>query len=202
MLERLFLASPWIAASLNVLAYALHYYLSIYETRLYLDNASDVIEYEGVYQPPPGYETIVARQRLVSWHFIGISLVLGSLTVVLWWATQYLLQRPDVLTSLMGAWLLLMGMLIIRDLGQIALFRYLRSTGGSKGAVTYSERLYYLTSAVDYQVYAAFYFLLFFVSGDWFFLGGALMCYVAGRRRRDWGLVILEKYPNTRAGRA
>ncbi len=197
MLERLFLSSPWIAAALNVAAYALHYYLTIYETRLYREGASRVVTYEGVYDTPPGYDEIVGRRRPISRRLIWISLSLIVATAALWWTAVQQLQRPEVLTVLMGSWLLTFGMFIIRDLSQIALFRYLRSTGGTHGTLTCSERLHYSTSAVDYQVYAAFFLFLFFVVGDLFFLGGAFMCFVSGRRRRDWSLILAEKYPRT-----
>ncbi len=195
MLERLFLSSPWVAAVLTVITYALHYYLSIYETRLYLEAASRFVTYEGFYELPPGYEEIVTKRRLMSKRLIWVSLALLVATIAVWLVSLFELQRPEIVTVFMGGWLLLMGMLIIRDLGHIALFRYLRSTGGAKGTLRYSERLSYLTGAVDYQAYAAFYLILFLVAGDLFFLGGAFMCFVAGRRRRDWGLVLKEKYP-------
>ncbi len=195
MLERLFMSSPWVAAALAVIAYALHYYLSIYETRLYLEGASRVVTYEGMYEPPPGYEAIVMRRRPISWRVIWVSLSLVVATAALWWAALRQLQRPEIVSVLMGGWVLMVGTFILRDLSRIALFRYLRSTGGAKGALNYSERLTYLTGAVDFQVYAAFYLFLFFVVGDLLFLGGAFMCFVTGRRRRDWGLILEEKYP-------
>ena len=195
MLERLFLSSPWVAAALTIITYALHYYLSIYETRLYLTGVDWFVIYEGFYDPPPGYEEVVARRRPISKRLIWVSLVLVVATVAVWWVSLLQLQRPEIVMVFMGGWLLLMGMLIIRDLSRIALFRYMRSTGGAKGTLRYSERLSYLTGAVDYQAYAAFYLILFFVAGDPFFLGGAFMCFVAGRRRRDWGLILKEKYP-------
>ena len=195
MLERLFLESPWVAAALTVFTYALHYYLSIYDTRLYLIGASRFVTYEGFYEPPPGYEEIVTQRRFISKHLIGVSLALVAATVAVWWVSLFQLQRPEISSVFMGGWLLLLGMLIIRNLSHIALFRYLRSTGGAKGTMKYSERLSYLTGAADYQAYAAFYLILFFIAGDLFFLGGAFACFVAGRRRRDWGLILKEEYP-------
>jgi hypothetical protein len=100
----------------------------------------------------------------------------------------------------MGGWLLLLGMLIIRDLRQITLFRYWHSTGGSKGHLTLSERLTIVTSSTDYQVYAAFFLLLLLVTGDFFFLGGAFTCFAVGRHRRDGGIVMAEPYPRARSG--
>ncbi len=195
MLERLFLSSPWVAAVLTVITYALHYYLSVYETRLYLEGASRFVTYEGFYELPPGYEEIVTKRRPISKRLIWVSLALLAATIAVWLVSLFELQRPEIVTVFMGGWLLLMSMFIIRDLSHIALFRYLRSTGGAKGTLRYSERLSYLTGAVDYQAYAAFYLILFLAAGDLFFLGGAFMCFVAGRRRRDWGLVLKEKYP-------
>ncbi len=192
MLERLFLGSPWIAAVLNVLAYALHYYLTRYEAKLYNIAASNVVTYEGLYETPPG------MQRPVGWRLIWAMLTLGVFTAFMWWVAVQQLQRPDVLTFLMGGWLLLLSMLIIRDLRQITLFRYWRSNGGSKGTLRLSERLSIVTSSTDYQVYAAFFLFLLLITGDLFFLGGAFTCFAVGRHRRDGGIVMEEAYPRAR----
>jgi hypothetical protein len=192
MLERLFLSSPWIAAVLNVLAYVVHYYLAIYEAKLYDAAASRVVAYEGIYETSPG------AQQPVGWRLIWMTLTLGTFTAFMWWAAVQQLQRPDVLTFLMGGWLLLLSMLIIRDLRQITLFRYWRSAGGSKGTLRLSKRLIIVTSSTDYQVYAAFFLFLLLVTGNLFFLGGAFTCFAVGRHRRDGGIVMEEEYP--RAG--
>jgi hypothetical protein len=194
MFERLFLSSPWLAATLNVLAYATHYYLAIYEAKLYYAAASKVVTYEGVYETLPGV------RWPVGWRLIWMTLTLGAFTLLMWWTAVQQLQRPEVLTFLMGAWLLPLGMLIIRDLRQITLFRYWRSAGGSKGALTLSERLMIVTSSTDYQVYAAFFLCLLLITGNLFFLGGAFTCFAAGRHRRDGGIVMNEKYPRARSG--
>jgi hypothetical protein len=192
MLERLFLSSPWIAVVLNVLAYVVHYYLVIYEAKLYHAAASRIVTYEGLYETLPG-----VRQP-IGWRLIWVTLTLGMFTAIIWWVAVQQLQRPDMLTFLMGSWLLLLGMFIIRDLRQITLFRYWRSTGGSKGTLTLSERLMIVTSSTDYQVYAAFFLFLLLITGDLFFLGGAFTCFAAGRHRRDSGIVMDEEYPRAR----
>lgn len=189
MLERLFLSSPWIAAGLNVLAYVVHYFLRNYEAWLYYTAAGKVVTYEGL------YESLPARQRLVGWRLIGEVLILGIFTLILWWALVRQMQRPDAVMFLMGGWLLLLGMLIIRDLRQITLFRYWRSVGGSKGRLKLSERSTIITSSTDYQVFAAFLLFLLLVTGDLFFLGGAFTCFVVGRHRRDGGIIMDEPYP-------
>jgi hypothetical protein len=193
MIERLFLASPWIAVALNVIAYVLHYSLSIYETRLYHAGASGIVTYEGRYETPPA--KMIGTQRPISWRLIWVTLTLGASTVIMWWVALQQLQRPEALAFIMGGWLLMLGMFIIRDLHQITLFRYWRSAGGSKGQLTLSDRLYIVTGSTDYQVYAAFFLFLLLVTGDFFFLGGAFTCFAVGRRRRDWGILQEEKYP-------
>jgi hypothetical protein len=194
MFERLFLSSPWIAAGLNVLAYVVHYYLVIYEAQLYHAAASRVMVYEGWYETSPG------RQRPISWRLIWMILTLGAFTALLWWVMVQQVQRPDALMFLMGGWLLLIGMLIIRDLRQITLFRYWRSAGGSKGNLRLSERSTIVTSSTDYQVFAALLLFLLLVTGDLFFLGGAFTCFAVGRHRRDGGIVMMEPYPLNRLG--
>jgi hypothetical protein len=191
MFERLFLSSPWIAAVLNVLAYVVHYYLARYETKLYDAAASRVVTYEGLYETAP-------VRPPIGWRLIWVMLTLGAFTAIVWWAALQSLQRPDMLTFLMGGWLLLLSMLIIRDLHQITLFRYWRSAGGSKGTLKLSERLLIVTSSTDYQVYAAFFLFLLLVTGDLFFLGGAFTCFAVGRHRRDGGIVMAEAYPRAR----
>jgi hypothetical protein len=192
MFERLFLSSPWIAAGLNVLAYAVHYFLVIYETNLYRAAASKVVTYERSYETPPG------MRRPVGWRLIWVTVTLGAFTAILWWVLMQQLQRPDALIFLMGGWQLLLGMLVIRDLRQITLFRYWRSAGGSKGSLTLSERSTIVTSSTDYQVCAAFFLFLLLVTGDLFFLGGAFTCFAVGRHRRDGGIVMAEPYPRVK----
>jgi hypothetical protein len=192
MFERLFLSSPWIAAALNVLAYVVHYYLARYEAKLYNTAASRVIAYEELYEPAPG------TRPTIGWRLIWVTLTLGVFTAIIWWAAVQSLQRPDMLTFLMGGWLLWLSMLIIRDLQQITLFRYWRSAGGSKGTLKLSKRLLIVTSSTDYQVYAAFFLFLLLITGDLFFLGGAFTCFAVGRHRRDGGIVMAEAYPRAR----
>jgi hypothetical protein len=194
MLERLFLSSPWVAVVLNVMAYAAHYYLVIYETRLYYAAANKMVTYEGYYDTRPD-----PRQPF-GWRLIWALVTLGAFTAFMWWASVQQLQRTEVLTFMMGGWLLLLAMLILRDLRQITLFHYWRSSGGSKGRLTLSERLTIVTSTTDYQVYAAFLLLLLLVTGDFFFLGGAFTCFAVGRHRRDSGIVMIEPYPCARGG--
>jgi hypothetical protein len=195
MFERLFLSSPWIAVVLNVLAYVAHYYLAIYEAKLYHTAANRVVTYEGLYEISPGV------QQPIGWRLIWVTLTLGTFTAIMWWVALQQLERPDVLTFLMGGWLLLLGMLIIRHLRQISLFRYWRSTGGGKGTLRISERLIIVTSSTEYQVYAAFFLFLVLVTGNLFFLGGAFTCFAVGRHRRDGGIVMDEEYPhNTVSG--
>ncbi len=193
MIERLFLASPWIAIALNVIAYVLHYYLSIYETKLYHAGASSIVTYEGRYEPPPA--KMIGAHRPMSWRLIWVTLTLGTSTLIVWWGALQQLQRPEALAFIMGGWLLMLSMLVIRDLHQITLFRYWRSAGGSKGKLTLSERQQIVTDSTGYQVYAAFFLFLLLVTGDFFYLGGAFTCFAVGRHRRDWGIVQEEKYP-------
>lgn len=193
MLERLFLSSPWTAVVLNVLAYVAHYYLAIYEAKLYHVAASRVVTYEGLYDVSPGVHLPIG------WRLIWMTLTLGTFTAIMWWMAVQQLQRPDALIFLMGGWLLLLSMLIIRDLRQITLFRYWRSAGGSKGRLTLSERSLIVTSSTDYQVYSAFFLFLLLVTGDLFFLGGVFTCFAIGRHRRDGGIVMAEEHPLTRS---
>ncbi|HTP11819.1 MAG TPA: hypothetical protein VMP08_26375 [Anaerolineae bacterium] len=193
MLERLFLSSLWIAAGFNVLAYVVHYFLTRYELKLYCAAASKVVTYEGAYETPPG------ARHPIGWRLVLVTMTLGAFTAILWWVMVQQLQRPDALMFLMGGWLLLLGMLIIRDLRQITLFRYWRTVGGSKGSLRLSERLMIVTSSTDYQVFAGFFLFLLLITGDLFFLGGAFTCFAAGRHRRDGGIVMEEAYPRARA---
>jgi hypothetical protein len=177
-----------------VLAYTAHYYLAIYEAKLYHTAASRVVTCEG------HYETSAGVRQPIGWRLIWVTLTLSTFTAIVWWVALQQLQRPDVLSFLMGGWLLLLSMLIVRQLRQISLFRYWRSTGGIKGTVRLSERLIIVTSSTEYQVYAAFFLFLVLVTGDLFFLGGAFTCFAAGRHRRDSGIVLDEAYPHSTIG--
>jgi hypothetical protein len=86
----------------------------------------------------------------------------------------------------MGGLVLVHAAASMRRLRNIVLFHHAISAKGLSGKIEYSKRTVHTLSFVELFGFAVLYLLMFLVSGSWFFLGGALVCLVAGNRHRDW----------------
>jgi hypothetical protein len=56
--------------------------------------------------------------------------------------------------------------------------------------VEFSRQAWLAQVAADVYAFALVYALAYALSGSWFFLGGALTCFISGSRGRDLSLVI------------
>ena len=99
------------------------------------------------------------------------------------------INRPDLFTFLMGGLVLLEAAAGMRHFRNVIFFHYARQPGTVTGEIEYSRRLVHTQYFFELYGFAALYMLMFLVSGGWFFLGGAVACFVSAQRRRDWTAV-------------
>jgi hypothetical protein len=179
----------WIAIALAVMSYAVGYYLALYEAHLYYTGAKNYISLEGFGELAPALEEAASRGLHVTTRFLVEVVVLTLAVFALWTVCFQEIKRPDLFYFLIGGLVLLEAAVSMRYLRNVVIFRYAREGEGIRGKIEYSRRLVHTLSFLELYGFAALYVLMFMVSGGWFFLGGALACFVSGRRRRDWTMV-------------
>ena len=187
MLENLLLTYPWVAVAVALAAYAGGYLLGVYEIYLYQTGAKDLAELEGgYYSLTSGTAESIARRRFLTPQFLIALPILAVAVWALWDAAVQIYQRPEILSFLIGGLVLLEAAVSLQYLRNIVLFEYARRAEGVWGKIEYSRRLWHTLGYVELYGFTGLYFLMFVVTSSWFFLGGALACFVTARRRRDW----------------
>ena len=186
MIENLLIGNAWFALAAGVVFFTVTFYLAIYEAYLYHAGAKDYLVLEGRYEWLTAFQDIFTGRRRVSARFLAALLILALGILAAWEVCIRQYSRPDVFSFLIGGLLLLEAAAAMQHVRRIVLFRHARRAEGLQGKIEYSRRLVFTLSFVEQYSFAALYVLMFLVSGSWFFLGGALTCIVAGRRRRDW----------------
>ena len=184
MFENWLLSSAWLAVVLGVLVYVANEYLAALETNGYFAGASRYLVFEERYVPLPAN-----RQRWLNARLVLTALVLALGTLALWWVCTQQIQRPEVFLFILGSFVLLQVTNSLRRMQRMVLYHYARSPGNLKGKLEYSERMWMTQAAFDLYGFTGLYLFMFLLTGSWFFLGGALMCFVSGRRQHDWALI-------------
>ena len=189
MIERLIISNPWSALIVGVLAYGVGYYLGLYEAYLYHIGAKSYLVLEGDYELTPALQAAIFKRRWVNGRFLAVVFFLTVGILAMWQITIRQYNRPDVLTFLMGGLVLYEAAAGIQHLRNIVLFYYAPKSANLQGKITYSKRLVHTLSFYEMYGFVALYLIMFLVSATWFYLGGALTCFVAGRRHRDWAMI-------------
>jgi len=180
LIETLLIHNIWLAIALWAIAYLLDYYLTLYGARLYQAGAKEHFGFSGSYELTPYYQPEIDRLRLVSPRFL-LALALSSLMIwLVWWLAVPLLGLSALFMLLIGGLVSRQLVVIARHLRNIILFRQARTVGNIQGRVEYQRRVSLWLSAAELLTFAAFFLLIFFISGSIFFLGGALGCTVTG----------------------
>jgi hypothetical protein len=186
MIEPDLLGNPWVAIVLGVLAYAADHYTAIYEAHLYHAGVKTWLIYDGLYKLTPEYQAVITRQRIVSGRLLAILLMLAVGIYAAWWVLTQQLGRPDVFLLLMGGLILARVAEVSRQYRQIMFFREIRQRGGVQGRLILTRQLGLMRTVFDLYAFVMLYFLLFLLTGSWFLLGGALVCFVNSRQLRGW----------------
>jgi len=87
----------------------------------------------------------------------------------------------------LGAFVCLQGPVHVRHIQNLVLFRHAVAGRGVTGSVTFDRWLSLEISAAGMGTAAAFFFLWFLLTGNWFLLGGAMSCAVVGLKQRQLG---------------
>ena len=184
MFENWLLSSAWLAVVLGVFAYIANEYLAALEIDWYHAGASRYLVFHERYGPVPAN-----RQHWLTARLVLTVLVLALATLALWWVCTQQIQRPEVFLFIVGSFVLLQVTNCLRRMQRMVLYHYACSTGNLKGKLEYSERVWMTQAAFDLYGFTGLYLFTFLLTGSWFFLGGALMCFVSGRRQHDWALI-------------
>jgi len=190
VIEKLVIGNVWFALVIGTIVFAAGFYLYFYAARLYHAGAKNTIVLEGSYELMPMFQDIIAGRRLVNAKLAAALLVAPIAIAIVWEVCVRQYARPDIFAFLMGGLLLIEIAVGMRHLRNIVFFRHAQRAEGFRGKIEYSRRLIATQAFVELYSFAALYVLMFLVSGSWFFLGGALTCFVAGRRYRDWTKVF------------
>lgn len=189
MIERLLTDNVWFALAVGVVFYAVSHYLYVYEAYLYHASAKNYVVFQGSYELTPALHSAVAKRRFVDVRLLVILLVLSVAILGAWAIIVERFDRPDIFSFLMGGLLLLEAAVGMRRFRNVVFFRHTQSAVDLRGKIEYSRRFVLTQYFFDLYGFVALYALMFLVSSSWFFLGGALTCFVASRRLRDWVMV-------------
>jgi hypothetical protein len=189
--ETLLEQNVWLAAAVCVLVYLLDYLLSHQETRLYREIQGRYLTIEEVYNESPTFDVKTGRPRLVNFRISAILVVMATGVYLVWLVSQRV-QQPLVFSVLVGGLILMKLASMARRWRSISLYHGLQKEGGVSEHCEVSRRLYFTVMYNDLYNFTVLYFIVFVLTGSWFFIGGALTCLVAGRRWRDY--TVITKY--------
>ena len=179
--------SPWISLALCAVVYALEYALGRYEADLYVGGAKQYVTY--VFE----HKWLAPYQDHGRWRVSPrLLLAIGALCVmvpVAWLSLVREFGQKEVFLFLLGGVLLAEAAGCIQRARNILLFWRVRRTGLRFGRLRLTERKVLVRSAVELFSFALLYALIFLVTMNWLFLGGAANCLITGIRRRDLAII-------------
>jgi hypothetical protein len=188
MIENVFVTNVWLAVVAGAFFYTADYALTLLAIHLYQAGAKNYIVVEGRPDFISSFQPDDVKHRARNVRFL-VALILISCAIL---AMSELLveqsNRPEIFSFLIGGLLFLYTVACLQDVRDIALFRFAQHTRGEK--VSLSERLFYGQTALEFGICAVICGVIFLMTTSWFFLGGAVTCFVTGRRRRDWAMII------------
>ena len=154
----------------------------------YQAGAKDSIAIHGRPDFTAFFESNAAQNRWRSIRFVLALLLIALAILALWELLVRQSNRPEIFSCLIGGLVLLGVAACLQDARDIVVFVRARRAGGKiKGTLT--ERFFYARTAVELYGFAALYCLVFLATLSWFFLGGAITCFISARRRRDWAMI-------------
>lgn len=186
MLGSLLVENVWFSLALWSGLYVSDYVLTLWASRLYQADAKSHVVIKGSLEITPYFQQDIDAQKPVSARFIR-ALLFSGLTIALAWLVAVRLARlPQAFSFLVGALVLLEATAHIRHVRNIVFLKTLRDLHTLKGQIEYPRWLSLKLSSVEILGFAALFFLVFAVTGDWFFLGGAASCLLTGLKHLDW----------------
>lgn len=177
---------PLFSLAVWVVLYASDYYLTLWGAHLYKDVASNFIDYGGSYELEQIFRKDVDALRRLSPEFVYRLFLSSALLLAFWWYTVRFIQLPEFFLVLLGALMLVEGVVFTRHISNILLFRAMKTPGAVEGRIKYARWLTERLSIQQILAFAAFFAFCFLMSAKVFFLGGTLGCLAtAGRHMRQ-----------------
>lgn len=183
MLLNLAKANVWVTLIIWVVLYVSDYALTLIGARLRAAQMAN-ISTGGSYELNAYFVKDIDKQVVVSPRFI-LALIWSTFVLGIFWVLGRVGGfESAAFETVLGGFVLMELTIHIRHLRNIFTFRRQRVAGEMAGAIQFSRRYIYWTSAVDLALFAVFYVILFFFVGHVFFLGGAVSCAALAVRHR------------------
>ncbi len=187
MLEEFLVDNVVIAILFWVILYASDYYLTIHAARLYHAGANEHFGFGGSVELTPYYQKDVDRLKRVSPRFILMLVLTSAILLTIWALAVPLLQVPALFSFAFGALVLMEAAVHARHFRNIFLFQNAHDGRGIGGKIEYERWIVLQSSAVEFFGFAIICLFAFFISGSWFFAGGAAGSFSVSMRHWAWG---------------
>jgi hypothetical protein len=178
-MAEIFIDSTWMLPLFGVLLYISDYTLTIVCARMY--KSQNVIEFEGSFEITPGFQKDIDALKIISSRFI---MALCVWTIIIYTLQQLYLQSEDGSWYLfaIGAMIMLELAVHVRHLRNWFLFGHGLGAEGVQGHVKYPRQLLLRMSSFEILVFAGVFTVLYFLTINWLFLGGATSCTIIAFR--------------------
>jgi hypothetical protein len=176
----------WVAISVWTAVYISDYFLSVWAARLYREGAREHVTFTGSLEITPQFQEDINALKTISLRFLRALVFSVVVIAVAWVISVRWAAIPEAFSVLMGALICLEATAHIRHIRNIAFMKTLVNKQGLKGRIEYPRWLSLRLSAVEILGFAALFLVAFLISGNWFFIGGALSCLLTGLKHRDW----------------
>jgi hypothetical protein len=77
----------------------------------------------------------------------------------------------------------------VREYRNVSLFHLASTSEYVNGRIEYSKSMMRSLVAYDLNAFSGIYLLFALFFGSWLCFGGAVTCFMAGRRQRDWAMI-------------
>lgn len=189
MSDSLFVDHVELAVAASVILYGSDLLLTLGLVHFFRAGASRSVTIEG----RPAFLALFGQNELARPRALAAALGrLGLLTISIpaaWALLAREASHPEVFSFLMGGLVLLGAVGCAQDLRDITVFRRAGRARTAPGKIVHSEKAVYAQTGAELQWAALLWTVLFLATAHWFYLGGAVTCFVSGRRRRDWSMI-------------
>ena len=186
MLGVVLVENVWVAISVWTAVYISDYFLSIWAARLYRQGAREHVTFTGSLEITPQFQEDINALRTISLRFLRALVFSVIVIAVAWVVSVRWAALPQAFLVLMGALICLEATAHIRHIRNIAFMKTLVTKQGLRGRIEYPRWLSLRLSAVEILGFAVLFLVAFLISGNWFFIGGAVSCLLTGMKHRDW----------------
>jgi len=172
----------WVGLALVTVLYLLDYRLSVIGHRWFKRGADRHYDMGGSYElNPPFIEDIEAERPVSVRHLIALARI-WLIVSLAWWFTVRAGRLEGLYLGVVGFFVLTQLPVHMRHVQNIVLFRFVALKGGVEGRAQAARWLDLKVSAAILWYFAAAYVLLWVLTGEYLFVGGAVGTALAGAR--------------------